>query len=230
MLAKEIELQGRAVEIFDLKEEAEKVSSILTELKDELENNKDLLALAAPQLGHNVRIMALKFEDKIEFILNPLIVHRSDLKINREKNIQCGDTEYLIPRFEKVEVIYMLSSGFPKQIEFTGLAAQLFQQMNDILEGLQLSDYGLPIDADFDELSEEDKESIVKTYLDSLQDLQVKLEEDVNNDDRLREQQNTINFLTSIALGKTKTATKQPNRETRRKQAKMAKKFRRSLN
>lgn len=220
---------SRSIEITELKDQADLVSSILSELKSELEADDNLFALSAPQIGKNLRVFALKFTDEIKFILNPLIVKRDKLVISREKNISCGEQEYLIPRFDKVEFIYMQPSGVPEQLEFNGCAAYLFQQMNDLLEGLQLSDYGLPIDDDFDELTEDEKSEIISQYMKSFDSLLGNLREDIENDADLREQQHTIDFLTGVATGEIKIATKQPNRQQRRTNAKLAKKLTQQL-
>ena len=171
----------------------------------------------------------MKFKDEIKFILNPLIVKREKLLVSREKNISCGDQEYLIPRFDKIEFIYMQPTGVPEQLEFNGYAAYLFQQMNDLLEGLQLSDYGLPIDSDFDELTEDEKSEIISKYMESFEELLGNLQKDIDEDPELREQQHTIDFLTGVATGKVKIATKQPNRATRRANQKYAKKLAQQL-
>lgn len=229
MILTELKDLSRSVEITELKEQAEEISSLLEELKTELESHDDLFALSAPQIGKNVRLFALKFADEIKFILNPLIVKREKLLVSREKNISCGDQEYLIPRFDKIEFIYMQPNGMPEQLEFNGYAAYLFQQMNDLLEGLQLSDYGLPIDADFDELTDDEKSEIISQYMNSFDGLLDNLRKDIDEDDELREQQHTIDFLTSVATGQTQIAQRKPNREQRRANAKLAKKLAKQL-
>ena len=225
MILTELKDLTRSIEITELKDQAEEISNILKELKEELESHDNLVALSAPQIGKNVRVFALKFQDEIKFILNPLIVKRDKLIINRETNISCGEQEYLIPRFDKVEFIYMKPTGVPEQLEFSGLAAHLFQQMNDLLEGLQLSDYGLPIDSDFDDLTEDEKSTIIEQYMKSFDGLLTNLRKDIEEDPELRDQQHTIDFLTSVATGKTQIAQKTPNRATRRANQKMAKKL-----
>lgn len=225
MILKELKDLTRSMEVLDLKKEADDIVPILKDLSDELFANDNLIALSAPQIGHNVRIFALKFSDEIRFFVNPLYVKRKELFVNREKCYSLGDQEYLIPRFKSVEFIYTKTNGKVEQLTFEGIAATQFQQMYDLLEGLTLEDYGLPIDPDFDELSEEEQRDITDQYLNSLTQLLDCLQEDIKSDPILREQQHTIDFLTSVALGETKIAQPKMNREQRRKANKQAKKM-----
>lgn len=221
MILENLDKLERANEVIDIKSDADRISGILKELRDELKSHDDLIALSAPQIGHNDRIFALKFNDEIRYFLNPLYVHRDELTISKEK---WGKKNYLIPRFKKVEIIYMQSNGMPEQLVFTDYTAQLLQQMIDLLEGLQPSDYGLKLDKDFDDATKEEQEQIVNAYLESLGDIHASLKEEINNDPELHDRQRTLDFLTSVAKGETKLNKPKLNREQRRALAKQQKK------
>lgn len=221
MILENLDNLERANEVLDLKKEADTVSKVLVELKNELDSNEELVALSAPQLGYNLRIFALKFSDEIRFFINPLYVKREDLQVSKE---HWGKKNYLIPRFKKVEIIYMRENGVLAQLTFTEYTSCLIQQMIDILEGLQVSDYGLKLDKDFDSASEEEQTQIVDMYLESLCEIKGILREEIENDPTLHDRQKTLDFLTSVAKGETKIARPKPNREQRRAMEKQKKK------
>lgn len=220
MIETNLEDLGFSLEVKNIDD---KTKETCDKLKEELENNEKLVCLSAPQINVKERIIALKFEDGIKFLINPLTLNTKDLTVSRETCISCGDQEYLIPRFKSVEFMYTKPNGQYDHLEFKDVAAFLYQQMNDMLDGLLLSDYGLPIDNDFDELTKEEQETIVKEYLKSFSEARDYIQSEINLDPKLRERQKTIEFITSVAKGETKLQTHKPNRETRRRLQKEAK-------
>lgn len=212
----------RAMEILDLKKEADTLVPILEQIDKKLKENEELLCLSAPQLGYNIRVFALKFADEIRYFVNPLYVKRKNLIVNVESCSTLGEQKYLIPRFKNIEFIYTKTNGMVEQLIFNDLAAFQFQQMYDFLEGLTLEDYGVPIDDDFFELSKEEQDEIVSNYLKSCESLLQNLQEDINSDPTLREMQHTVDFMTSVAVGETKLSEKKMNREQRRLAQKQA--------
>ena len=213
----------RADEIVDIKGEAETLVPILQELNDDLQNNEKLLALSAPQIGHNIRVIALKFKDGIDFFINPLITKRKELTFSREKCITCGDQEYIIPRYNSIDVMFTKSSGYVSKLNLVGIAAFQFQQMFELIDGIQISDYGLPIDDDFDDLTEDEKIEILNGFRESLKELTTKLNDDIKNDDEALALKKNIDYYTTIAM-----SDKGP-RPANRKERRLAEKRRRKL-
>ena len=227
MILDKIEKEERAEELFEIKENAQMVSDILKELADELEKRDDLLALSAPQIGHNYRIFALKFKDKIQFFFNPLNIKSENLTLSRETCITCGPQSYLIPRFNDIKVSFMQPTGLIREVELNGTAAFLFQQMFQILDCVYLSDWGFPVDDDFFDLPKDVQNDILKEYLDNVSKLSTDINDEIKNDAELRGIKDTIDFMTSVAKGETevKQVEYKPNRKERRRRAKLAKKI-----
>ena len=229
MILEKLENLERAEEVLDLKKDAKHVSAVLKELKEDLESREDLVGLTAPQIGYNERIIALKFEDGIRFFINPLYVFRDKLKMNIEP---WYGKHYLIPRFEKIEFGYTKPNGVIEQLEFNSNVAFIFQQLYEVLEGLQPSDYGVELNQEFFEATDEERQEVIDAYADSLVRLSNNLKQEIEDDPILREQQHTIDFLTSVAMGETKIAkpltsptAPKMNRAMRRAHMKEAKKL-----
>lgn len=235
MILEKLENLKRAEEILDIRDNAEKLVEILQTLDNDLTNTKDLFALSAQQIGHNIRLFALKFSEGNAFFINPLIKHKENPTISREKCITCGEQEYLIPRYKNIEVIYTRTSGYVEQIALSGGAAYSFQQMFDLLDGIQLSDYGLPIDDDFDKASDDEKREVIEEYLKALHKFNGDLNNEIENDDEMRDIKHTIEFYTGVATGEIELKKPEeqvphkPNRSERRRLAKEQRKRNKQL-
>ena len=219
---------GRALEVIVTKENKDEIDNMLREIITKLNTDEKLLCISAPQLGRNWRVIGIKFSDGVQLFVNPLYVTRDKLEPTIET---WGDKKYLILRFNKIEIIYTQGNGTPKQVEFNGDVAKMFQQMYDTLEGLSPSDYGLEVDDDFINASKEEQGEVVEAYIQSLKDIHASLKEEINENDELRELQHTLDFMTSVAKGETTIAKKEvkPNRATRRYQAKMNKQIKKAI-
>ena len=82
-----------------------------------------------------------------------------------------------------------------------GMAACVFQHELDHLDGLILSDVGLEIGEDFDNAPQEEKDEVIKAYLDSL-DLKLKdLNKEIEENDELKQTNNAIKFMEKLQKG-----------------------------
>jgi peptide deformylase len=61
--------------------ETDEGDSIVYKIKEVMEANKNILALAAPQIGINKRIFCMKFNDQIKTFINPIITKKKGLNI-----------------------------------------------------------------------------------------------------------------------------------------------------
>jgi len=77
------------------------------------------------------------------------------------------------------------------------------QQLIDHLEGIFISDYGLEITDAFYELSEEDQEQLIREYMQSLNDAEVEINDQVDSDETLKEIKDGMKFLESVSKGET---------------------------
>ena len=210
------------------KETIDELNETLRLMKRELDNNKDLHGISAPMVDKYYRIIALQSDNEARSFINPVFSKRDKLILSREKFLDKGQ-EYLVPRFNEISFIYTKTNGTTEEAILKGSAACLFQQMYDTLDGVMLEDYGLPIDEDFDELDEEDKNTICNQYLENLKIWNDTLKEEIYNDEYLSGQQRAIDFASSVARGETKLAEPQPNRASRRANKKNAKRMAKAI-
>ena len=201
------------------------VVGIINDLKDTLKANKDLVALSAPQLGKKERIFAIKFSNgDIRAFINPAIVRTEGLHLSRETSIGLDDTEYIGPRADEVFATYQT----PDMIDtcdmnkFTGAVAEVFLQMNDLLNGVLLEDIGLIVLPGWDEAPQEEREEIIKMYLEGLKEKKHIVEENIENNKESKDMNKAIEFMTKLQLGEIETMplTKEEKEELKAKQEK----------
>lgn len=190
--------------------EKQRVVGIINDLKDTLKANKDLVALSAPQLGKKERVFAIKFADgDIRAFINPAIVRTEGMHLSREKAIGFDDKEeYIVPRANDVFATYQTPDMMADKCDmnkFTGAVAEVFQQMNDLLNGVLLEDIGLIVLKGWDKASEEEKQEIIKMYLESLGTRKDKIEEVINSNPESRDMNRAIEFMTKLQLGEIET-------------------------
>lgn len=165
--------------VFDinkLRERCDEVNPIDAEptvkaLRDKLNKYDNLYALCAPQIGIKERVICIKFNNGvIQEYINPRILKYEDYHLVREKDVCFKDTEFISPRPQKILIEYQLSSAKPEQNVLKGAVAEVFDRMVQYLEGICLDTYGLEVIPEFDKAPEEEREEVVKAYLDSFKD------------------------------------------------------------
>ena len=214
-------------------EDVEKINNeildICAQMEDEL-NKTDYAGITASLIGYDKRIIALKFEDKIECLINPLITQKKseNYVVVKQKDI-FSDQYYIIPRFKEIELFYTNKDKSVKRLGLKGDAAYFYQQLSDILGGLLISDYGMPIDDDWDELTDEQKNNVVELYMKSFQEASEYMEKLIDEDPQAHDIRKTLAFMESVRNGETKLAPRHLNRETRRRMRKQAKSFEKAV-
>ena len=160
--------------------------------------------ISAPAIGYGKRIFCIDFKDKeIKTFINPVIVSSKGLTLSREKSYYLPRKTYIRPRNTEIEVMYQTPLGQVNSRKLLGMAAIVFQQMIDDLNGLFLSDIGLEINKDFDDATEEEQMEIINMYADSLDLKLSSINDNIEHDDVARSYKNTIDFLTSVYKGET---------------------------
>ena len=198
-------LSDRADEILK-GDSPESVTRLINDLKDTLRANKDLCALAAPQIGSGKRVFCIKFANgDIRAFLNPMILtHSNGVHLSRETCASLGATEYIIPRYDEVTVGYQTPMGVPESNIFKGAPAEVFQQMCELLDGILLDDYGLEVLDGFDKLKKEDKKAVIDMYLSSLEKKSSDLHEEIEKTPSMKEIDRAIDFEYELAMGNVK--------------------------
>lgn len=171
-----------------LHDRAEEVDPITTEetlvaLHSKLNKYKDLYALCAPQIGIKERIICIKFNDGIirDFI-NPVINKSEGFHLVREKDVCFPEEEFINPRPDKIILQFQDTEGNVQHNKIEGVVAEVFDKLENYLDGFTVCDYGLKISEDFDTLTTEEQNEILLTYIEALQGIKEKVNQDIKND------------------------------------------------
>lgn len=176
----------------------------IQDLKDALYGHKNLVCLSAPQIGVKSRIFCIKFSDgDIRTFINPMITHREGLHLSRESSPSIPDKEFIIPRNDEIQATYQTPVGKIESNLFQGVVAEVFQQMIQSLDGIMLCDYGLEVVEGWDESTQEERDQVIDMYMNSLKEKGLALNEEIQNTPDLKKVSDAIDFMTSVAEGKT---------------------------
>ncbi len=146
-------------------EEGEK---IIRKIKEVMEANLGLLALSAPQIGITKRIFCLRFNDQIKTFINPIITKKKGLNIVIETCASMPGKEIVIGRPEEITVVYYNDEFNYEDNKLMGVAASMFDQQAQILDGVLPSELGLVSDiADDGKIEEADLTEIIPFYKDT---------------------------------------------------------------
>lgn len=188
-------------------ENQQSVRRIIKDLKDTIKANKDLVALAAPQLGYNARIFCIRFADEdIRAFINPMIT-KVEGKCLMIENMPGLDTDYMVQRSQRVMAGYQFVTGNYNELSLKHPLAALFEKMIDIIDGTLFFKYkmmGLPIDKDYYKAPIEQKEELHKWYFDTFLPARLKALEDVaEKDEDIKKLQTQIKYFKSVIEGET---------------------------
>lgn len=146
----------------------EEGNEIINKIKEVMENDPTLLALAAPQIGINKRIFCLRFSDQIKTFINPIITKKKGLNIVIETCASMPGKEIVIGRPEEITVVYYNDEFNYEDNKLMGVGASLFDQQAQILDGVLPSELGLVSDIELDgKIEESDLAEIIPFYKDT---------------------------------------------------------------
>lgn len=194
-------LSDRCDEI-DIRKENNLMREIILELKSTLRESKGGVGLAAPQIGYDKRIFVINFNGDLRTFINPIITQAKGLTFSREGCLSLPGKQYIRPRNNEITVLYQTPLGKSESRKMVGLAATVFQHELDHLDGITLADIGLEIDEDFDKATEEEKDEIIKMYMDSLDLKQKTSKDEIDSDKELKQMSNAIDFMEKVQTGK----------------------------
>ena len=186
------------------------VKHAIAQLKRALYDNKDTVAICAPQIGINLRLFVVKTSrtesERFKVFLNPLIVSSEGLHLSRETNLSIPDKQYIIPRKDKIHVAYQSANGEVGSETYVGAYGEVVQQMIEMLDGITLADYGFDLDdvggpKAYDKASKKQQTEVMAMYLESLKEYSSDLAKEIEENPELKQINDTIKFMTGMMTG-----------------------------
>ena len=157
--------------------------------------------LSAPQIGVNRRIMCVNFSGDIRTMINPVTSSVKGFVLSRENDASLPGKEFILPRNGEISIVYQTPTGKIQSNTFKGKAAFVVQAAMQTLDGLYISDVGLPLLDGWDDLSEADKDSIISDYLDSLDIKKKDLDKEIESNETLKQISDAAKFMQAVASG-----------------------------
>lgn len=196
-------------EVLEVNTTDKKLNKLMRDTIVELKNiirEKNLDGLTACQIGINERIMVLKFgEDNLQSYINPVITSIEGFCLNRETCINLNDGKsYLVPRNQKIVVIYETPLGAIQQATFVGRAAHVVQHLIWHMDGMFIDEVGLELPDNWDSMNDDEKEAILKEYYESVDIVQAQLNDEINKSEEAQKLKNAIEFEKAIQSGEVK--------------------------
>ena len=182
----------------------EEGEEIISKIKEVMEANTELLALAAPQIGLNKRIFCLRFNDQIKTFINPIITKKNGLKITVETCASMPGKEIVIGRPEEVRVVYYNDEFKYEDNKLVGAAASMFDQQAQILDGILPSELGLVSDIEEDgKIEESDLAEIIPFYKDTFLPSKLEgLKQAIEADEEATKTYNQLKFTEGVINGR----------------------------
>jgi len=117
------------------------------------EDSRQMVGLAAPQLGANKRIVTIDItadgsnkEQRLQVFINPVIAQRSEKMVNgREGCWSCGNICGNVERSQSLTLSGLDRDGNPVKFELTDFVARIAQHETDHLDGIRFPDR-IPVD------------------------------------------------------------------------------------
>lgn len=218
--------------------EKEEGEQIIAALKEVMEANKWIVMLTAPQIGYNKRIFCIRFKDVIKAFVNPVITKKTGSKIGPETCLAMPGKEILISRPEEITAVYYTDAFKYEDNKLLGIAARLFDQGAQLLDGILPDELGLVSDVEEDgslwDLTDEEMQTLVGYYKQFVAAKQKALEESMADEEEqkayrsLKFSENVINGRAQV-ISDDAAKPKAPNlnRKQRRDIIKMSKAYNR---
>jgi peptide deformylase len=199
---------------------------IINKIKDVMMQDEQIIALSAPQIGINKRIFCLRFNDQIKTFINPILTKKKGLNIVIETCSSMPGKEIVIGRPEEITVVYYNEEFNYEDNKLIGVAASLFDQQAQILDGVLPCELGLVSDVDVDgKISDEDLEEIIPFYKDTFLPSKLSsLNTAIEADDEAAKAFKHLKFTEGVINGRITVVEPEAETKTRAKAKKAANK------
>lgn len=114
----------------------EELTKTVSSLKEVLNDNSNLLAISAPQIGIKRRVFCIRFADDIKTFINPIIKSRSEDKFINHESFVDGNSHVYICRPKEIEITYLTDSFKVEDNKLLDQAAAIFVQQYNLLDGI----------------------------------------------------------------------------------------------
>lgn len=213
--------------------DGQEVKDIIEKLEEAFKENDTLVSLSAPQLGIMKRVVAIKFDDGIKYFINPIIKHKKEPSMIIETCASMPNKEILLARPNEVNIVYYNKELKYKDNKLLGLAAALFDQQCQILDGITPDLVGLVSDIEEDghvaDLSEEEMQQAVEIYKQFVQKQLDAAKDQITPE--LESDYKQLKFTEDVINGRIQVIKDEPakNRAQRRAAAKLDKKQKKNV-
>ena len=135
-------LRQRSKEVPSL---TKKLKKLILDMFDTLKK-QDGLGLAAPQVGENVRIALVRFnngtkEEMVVTLINPEIIWKSEEMEEAEEGCLSLPDQYVqVMRYKKIKLKFTDAKGMEHILELSDLNARVVQHEIDHLDGILICD------------------------------------------------------------------------------------------
>lgn len=189
-------------------------NSIIGKIKAAMEEDNSILALSAPQIGINKRIFCLRFNDQIKTFINPIITKKKGINITIETCASMPGKEIVIGRPEEITVVYYNDDFKYEDNKLLGVAASLFDQQAQILDGVLPFELGLVSDiAEDGKINDADLVEIIPFYRDTFLPSRIaSLKATIESDEVNAKEYNHLKFTEGVINGR--IAVVEPEAET----------------
>jgi peptide deformylase len=178
---------------------------IIGKLKEAMEADKTILALAAPQIGIDSRIFCIRFNDQIKTFINPIVTKKGNYDIKPETFVSMPGKEILISRPEEITVVYYTDEFKYEENKLLGAAARLFDQQCQLLDGVTPAELGLISDVETDgslaDLTEEEIAQVVKIYKQFINAKAEALQKEIKEDPEVEKAYRQLKFTEKVING-----------------------------
>jgi peptide deformylase len=185
--------------------EKEEGLEILGKIKEVMEADQTILALAAPQIGIDSRIFCIRFNDQIKTFINPIVTKKGKYEIKPETFVSMEGKEILITRPEELTVVYYTDEFKYEENKLLGAAARLFDQQCQLLDGVTPAELGLVSDVELDgslaDLSEEEVAQVTDIYKQFIKAKSSALQKEIEQDPELEKVYKQLKFTEKVITG-----------------------------
>jgi len=203
--------------------EKEEGEEIIKQLKDYLDKDRTVVAVAAPQLGIEKRVFCMRFQDTIKTFINPIITRKAKYKIQPESFSSMPGKEILISRPEEITVVYYTDEFKYEENKLLGIAARVFEQNCQLLDGITPDILGVVSDIEEDgslwDLDDEELAQIKEMYKQIIDARTAAMQAKVKDDPELEKKYNELKFTEKVINGEANIVGKGVSKKAQAKAA-----------